>query len=153
MQNRVPFCKRCKSLYKFIISCSSKIFHTVLAKSPTNQRTKNWSCFLYRKVHISVKTPPLQQLGFFVNLCPVTEGSKGHPAFLCCCRPGDFSHFPTLVNGMEILRQRFGWPPKPNALGFCRCDSLSLPLPDVGALVLCHKRQYLQHNVTEESSQ
>ena len=46
----VPFCKRCKSLYKLIISCSSKIFHTVLAKSPTNQRTKNWSCFLYRKV-------------------------------------------------------------------------------------------------------
>ena len=48
---------------------------------------------------------------------------------------------------------RFGRPPKPNALGFGRSNTLSLPLPDVGALVLCHKRQYLQHNVTEEGSQ
>ena len=71
----------------------------------------------------------------------------------CCCRPGYFSHFPPLVNVMEILVQRFGWPPKPNALDFCRRNTLCLPLPDVGALVLCHKRQHLQHNVTEEGSQ
>lgn len=41
LQECVPFCKRRKSLYKFIISWVYKIFHTVLAKSPTNQRTKN----------------------------------------------------------------------------------------------------------------
>ena len=63
-------------------------------------------CFLRKSTH-SCKKHPLQQLGFFVNLCPVTESSKGHPTFLCCCRPGDFSHFPTLVNRIPISNGNF----------------------------------------------
>lgn len=39
--------KMCKTLYRIIISCG-KIFHTNLMEGPTNQRTKSWSCFLYR---------------------------------------------------------------------------------------------------------
>lgn len=52
------FCKKRKILYKIIILWGYKIYHTDLAKSPANRRTKNWLYFLYRKVHIPVKTPP-----------------------------------------------------------------------------------------------
>ncbi|MEQ3353996.1 hypothetical protein AAA081_06790 [Aedoeadaptatus acetigenes] len=140
--------KGTKANIKLLYRGSAKFSILFWRKAPQISEQKLVMFSLQKGTH-SCKNTHLQQLGFSVNLCPATKGSEGHPAFLCCRLPGNFSHFPTLVSRMKILGQRFGWPPEPNVLGFCRSNNLSLPLPDVGALVLCHKRQYLQHNIAE----
>ena len=83
------------------------------------------------------KTSHLQKSGFFVDFC------------FCSA---DFPGFPSLIDAVEVLWQRTRRPTEADSLALCRCNALSLTLPDVGALVLRHKGKHLQNNVAQESA-
>jgi len=104
---------------------------------------------LQKSTH-SCKKAPLQQLGLFVNLCPVAESGQRHPTLPCCRCAGDRSGFPPLVGTVIVLWQGPGRSAKPHTPGHCRRNALRLPLADVGALVLRHEGQHLQDNIAEE---
>ena len=53
---------------------------------------------------------------------------------------------------IEVVWKRPGRSAKLHTASLCRCNALCLPLPDVGALVLRHKGEHLQHDVTQESA-
>lgn len=65
---------------------------------------------------------------------------------------GHFLISPCFVNLIEVIWKWSWWPAKLHATGFCRCNALRLPLPDVGALVFSHKGEHLQHDVAQKSS-
>ena len=77
----------------------------------------------------------------------VPESGKGHIALLRSCRCGYFSTFPPSVYILEIRRQRLWRSSKTHASGFCRRDPLCLALPDIGTLILGHKRKHLKDNI------
>ena len=166
-RQRFHFRTCCKTLC-FLPSVSKKVYFSVrenriIQLSPNSEKFRQKSmvisvalCYtynvslvgaIYRKVHLSVKSLPLQYLGFFVNLRSVSKSSKGHPALFRRRCPCDFTSFPTLVCAVVVLRQGFGWSAEAYPSGLCRRYALGLPLPDIGSLVLCHKGQHLQNNV------
>ena len=98
------------------------------------------------------KTSHLQKSGFFVDFCPITESGQRHPALSGRFCSADFPGFPSLIDAVEVLWQRTRRPTEADSLALCRCNALSLTLPDVGALVLRHKGKHLQNNVAHESA-
>ena len=97
---------------------------------------------------LSCKKKRLQKSGLFVDFCAISEGRQRHSARfsgICTCH---FAGAPLLVDTVEVLRQGAGRTSKADSLAFRRRNALCLPLPDVGALVLSHKREYLQHDVS-----
>ena len=88
----------------------------------------------------SCKNTRLQQLGFFVNLRPVAEGGKRHPALFRRSCAGDFLRFPPLIGADGSSSGRgLGGRPNRHPLGFRRRDALRLSLADVGAFIFRHK--------------
>ena len=53
---------------------------------------------------------------------------------------------------IEVVWKRPGRSAKLHTASLCRCNALCLPLPDVGALVLRHKGEHLQHDVAQKSA-
>ena len=101
---------------------------------------------------LSCKKKRLQKSGFFVDFGTVPKCRQWHSALLsgfCTCH---FTGAPFLVDAVEVFRQGAGRTSKADSLAFRRCNALRLPLPDVGALVLSHKGEHLQHDVTQESA-
>ena len=98
------------------------------------------------------KMSPLQKSGFFVDFGTVPKGRQWHSALLSGFCPSDLPRFPPLIDTVEVLRQGAGRSAKTHTFAFRRRNTLSLSLPDVGALVLRHKGKHLQHNVAQEGA-
>ena len=101
---------------------------------------------------LSCKKKQLQKSGFFVDFGTVPKGRQWHSARFCGICTRHFAGAPLLVYTVEVLRQGTGRTSKADSLAFRCRNALCLPLPDVGALVLSHKGEHLQHNVTQESA-
>ena len=109
-------------------------------------------CTLLQKSTLSCKKNRLQKSGFFVDFGTVPKGGQWHStrfSGICTCH---FAGAPLLVDTVEVLRQGTGRTSKADSLAFRRCNALRLPLPDVGALVLRHKGEHLQHDVAQKST-
>ena len=91
-------------------------------------------------------------VGIFVKFRLIPKGRERHPASFCRNRSRDFSGAPSPVYFMKVHRQRFRRSAELHSSCFRRRNTLSLPLADVGAFILCHKRQDLENNITHECS-
>lgn len=60
--------------------------------------------------------------------------------------------FSSMKDTVEINRQRFGWSSESHASGLCRSDAFRLALANVCALIFCHERKNLQHNIIQKCS-
>ena len=101
---------------------------------------------------LSCKKKRFQKSGFFVDFGTVPKGGQWHSALLSGFRTCHFAGAPLLVDTVEVLRQGTGRTPKADSLAFRRRNAFRLPLPDVGAFVLRHKGEHLQHDVAQESA-
>lgn len=101
---------------------------------------------------LSCKKKRLQKSGLFVDFGTVSKGGQRHSARFSGICSRHFAEAPLLVDTVEVLRQGAGRSAKTHTFAFRRRNTLSLSLPDVGALVLRHKGKHLQHNVAQEGA-
>lgn len=87
---------------------------------------------------------------FFTHICPPVKRRHAKPAQSSRSLPVNFFLYPLVIYLDKILRNRLWRPAKLYAPLSRRFYPFFLPLPDVPALIFCHKRKRLQHNITQK---
>ena len=92
-------------------------------------------------------------VALFYFSCLEIECTLRHSASLSRLAERYFLLSPRLMYLMEIVWQWQLWSPEFHTVCLCRRDAFRLTDADILALVLCHKGQDLQHDITDECAE